>query len=96
MSDSKYFQTTKKGSFGKPCCPPVLSRSGAVRNIVFRTIPVLGEIHELKEELNHNDAEHRKDAVKKVIAGMTVGKDVSMLFPDVVKCMQVPHLTPTH
>jgi len=59
MSDSKYFQTTKKG-----------------------------EIHELKEELNHNDAEHRKDAVKKVIAGMTVGKDVSMLFPDVVKCMQ--------
>merc|ERR1719199_876402 len=47
-----------------------------------------GEIHELKEDLNNNDAEVRKDAVKKVIAGMTVGKDVSVLFPDVVKCMQ--------
>jgi AP-1 complex subunit beta-1 len=47
-----------------------------------------GEIHELKEDLNANDKDTQKDAVKKVIAGMTVGKDVSMLFPDVVKCMQ--------
>jgi AP-1 complex subunit beta-1 len=39
-------------------------------------------------ELNQATEEQRKDAVKKVIAGMTVGKDVSVLFPDVVKCMQ--------
>ena len=31
--------------------------------------------------------EKKKDAVKKVIAAMTVGKDVSMLFTDVVNCM---------
>jgi AP-1 complex subunit beta-1 len=51
-----------------------------------------GEIHELKEDLNHNDAEQRKEAVKKVIAGMTVGKDVSVLFPDVIKCMQTDNV----
>ena len=30
--------------------------------------------------------------MKKVIAAMTVGKDVSVLFPDVVKCMQTPNI----
>uniref|UniRef100_A0A8C0B4I3 AP complex subunit beta n=1 Tax=Buteo japonicus TaxID=224669 RepID=A0A8C0B4I3_9AVES len=34
----------------------------------------------------------RKEAVKKVIAAMTVGKDVSSLFPDVVNCMQTDNL----
>lgn len=34
----------------------------------------------------------RKDAVKKVIAAMTVGKDVSSLFTDVVNCMQTENL----
>lgn len=34
----------------------------------------------------------RKDAVKKVIAAMTVGKDVSSLFADVVNCMQTENL----
>lgn len=38
-------------------------------------------------ELNDPKPDRRKDAVKKVIAAMTVGKDVSMLFPDVLKCM---------
>ncbi|GJP48281.1 hypothetical protein CLOM_g7596 [Closterium sp. NIES-68] len=51
-----------------------------------------GEIHELKEELNSPYKEKRKDAVKKVIAAMTVGKDVSMLFTDVVNCMQTENL----
>lgn len=51
-----------------------------------------GEIHELKEDLNNNDADFRKEAVKKVIAGMTVGKDVSVLFPDVIKCMQTDNV----
>ncbi|PIN19681.1 Vesicle coat complex AP-1/AP-2/AP-4, beta subunit [Handroanthus impetiginosus] len=39
-----------------------------------------GEIPELKEELNSQYKDKRKDAVKKVIAAMTVGKDVSSLF----------------
>ncbi|KAI8110917.1 hypothetical protein M9434_004491 [Picochlorum sp. BPE23] len=47
-----------------------------------------GEIQEFKQELNSLDKSKRKDAVKKVIAAMTVGKDVSSLFPDVVNCMQ--------
>ncbi|EIE25043.1 Adaptor protein complex beta subunit [Coccomyxa subellipsoidea C-169] len=51
-----------------------------------------GEIHELKEELRVLDKSRRKDAVKKVIAAMTVGKDVSPIFPDVVNCMQTDDL----
>ncbi len=38
------------------------------------------------------DKSRRKDAVKKVIAAMTVGKDVSIIFPDVVNCMQTDDL----
>lgn len=47
-----------------------------------------GEIRELQDELCHQDREKKKDAVKKVIAAMTVGKDVSMLFPYVTNCIQ--------
>eukprot|EP00163_Fabomonas_tropica_P015551 TRINITY_DN28362_c0_g1_i1.p1 TRINITY_DN28362_c0_g1~~TRINITY_DN28362_c0_g1_i1.p1 ORF type:complete len:940 (-),score=328.76 TRINITY_DN28362_c0_g1_i1:243-3062(-) len=47
-----------------------------------------GEVKELKEELANPSKQKKKEAVKKVIAAMTVGKDVSMLFPDVVNCMQ--------
>lgn len=36
----------------------------------------LGEIYELKGELNSDKKERKKEAVKKVIASMTVGKDV--------------------
>lgn len=35
-----------------------------------------GEIFELKAELNSDKKEKKKEAVKKVIASMTVGKDV--------------------
>uniref|UniRef100_K7GE68 AP complex subunit beta n=1 Tax=Pelodiscus sinensis TaxID=13735 RepID=K7GE68_PELSI len=54
-----------------------------------------GEIFELKAELNSDKKEKKKEAVKKVIASMTVGKDVSTgmaLFPDVVNCMQTDNL----
>lgn len=37
---------------------------------------LVGEIFELKAELNNEKKEKRKEAVKKVIAAMTVGKDV--------------------
>jgi AP-1 complex subunit beta-1 len=51
-----------------------------------------GEIPELQEELNSVKHEQKKEAVKKVIAAMTVGKDVSALFPHVVKCMEIPNV----
>ncbi|RZF41811.1 hypothetical protein LSTR_LSTR005273 [Laodelphax striatellus] len=51
-----------------------------------------GEIFELKSELNSDKKEKKREAVKKVIASMTVGKDVSALFPDVVNCMQTDNL----
>ncbi|KAL7595674.1 beta-adaptin-like protein B [Lactuca sativa] len=51
-----------------------------------------GEIPELKEELNSQYKDKRKDAVKKTIAAMTVGKDVSSLFTDVLNCMQTENL----
>ncbi len=37
---------------------------------------ILGEIFELKAELNSDKKDRKKEAVKKVIASMTVGKDV--------------------
>lgn len=54
----------------------------------FFTSHKKGEIAEFREEINNPDKDKKKDAVKKVIAAMTVGKDVSMLFTDVVNCMQ--------
>ncbi|TKR77769.1 hypothetical protein L596_018682 [Steinernema carpocapsae] len=51
-----------------------------------------GEIFELKNELNSEKKEKKREAVKKVIASMTVGKDVSALFPDVVNCMQTDNV----
>jgi vesicle coat complex subunit len=51
-----------------------------------------GEIRELKKELDSPKENVKKDAVKKVIAAMTVGKDVSELFPDVVKCIRTQNL----
>ncbi|KAI8619017.1 adaptin N terminal region-domain-containing protein [Chytriomyces sp. MP71] len=47
-----------------------------------------GEAFELRADLNSEYKEKRKETVKKVIANMTIGKDVSGLFADVVKNMQ--------
>ncbi|ELU04125.1 hypothetical protein CAPTEDRAFT_149233 [Capitella teleta] len=51
-----------------------------------------GEIFELRGELNSDKKDRKREAVKKVIASMTVGKDVSALFPDVINCMQTDNL----
>ncbi|KAH8620413.1 putative Adaptin N terminal putativeputative [Trypanosoma vivax] len=51
-----------------------------------------GEGAELHDELNSNDKERQKNAVKRVIAGMTLGRDVSHLFMDVVKLGQTTNL----
>uniref|UniRef100_A0A668VI21 AP complex subunit beta n=1 Tax=Oreochromis aureus TaxID=47969 RepID=A0A668VI21_OREAU len=60
--------------------------------IFYYTSTHVREIFELKAELNSDKKEKKKEAVKKVIASMTVGKDVSALFPDVVNCMQTDNL----
>ena len=52
------------------------------KGILFTTcklslyIDLVGEIFELKAELNSDKKDRKKEAVKKVIASMTVGKDV--------------------
>lgn len=54
-----------------------LSKAGPLsspKNLNLYFLP--GEIFELKAELNNEKKEKRKEAVKKVIAAMTVGKDV--------------------
>ncbi|KAJ1498037.1 beta-adaptin [Coelomomyces lativittatus] len=58
----------------------------------FNTHLKKGENFELKTELNSEYRDRRKEAVKRVIANMTVGKDVSGLFTDVLKCMQTEDL----
>ena len=44
-----------------------------------------GEQEELRSDLNGSDTTRQKDAIKRIIANMTVGRDVSPLFMDVVK-----------
>merc|ERR1712232_432961 len=51
-----------------------------------------GEIHELKAQLASLKEDIKINAVKRVIAAMTVGKDVSMLFMDVVKAIHTDNL----
>ena len=46
------------------------------------------EISELQDNLNSMKIDLQKDAMKQIIAAMTVGKDVSPLFPHVIKCMR--------
>jgi vesicle coat complex subunit len=50
------------------------------------------DISVLKTELNHTKLDVRKAAVKKVIGTMTIGKDVSSLFTDVLKCVETEDL----
>merc|ERR1712168_1502639 len=51
-----------------------------------------GEMAELRQDLHSENRTKKKEAVKKVIASMTVGKDVSSLFTDVINCMQTENL----
>ena len=51
-----------------------------------------GEIYDWKTNLNSLNKDKVKEAVKKVIAAMTLGKDVSSLFTDVIKSMQTDNI----
>ena len=50
------------------------------------------EINELKKELASIKLGERVEAIKKVIAAMTVGKDVTELFLPVLKCVETDNL----
>ncbi|KNZ72419.1 Beta-adaptin-like protein C [Termitomyces sp. J132] len=54
--------------------------------------PRKGENYELNVDLNREYREKRKDAIKRTIASITVGKDVSGLFSGVLKNMQTEDL----
>ncbi|KAI5958356.1 APL2 [Candida theae] len=51
----------------------------------FLSGPKKGETFELRNGLVSQYKHERKDAIQRVIQAMTVGKDVSSLFPDVLK-----------
>lgn len=53
---------------------------------------VLAEVQSLQADLNAVKPEKKKEAVKKVIAAMTIGKDVSSLFPHVLKSIETNSL----
>lgn len=50
------------------------------------------EIAELQSDLNSMKLDQQKEAMKQIIASMTIGKDVSALFPHVVKCMRTNNI----
>lgn len=60
-----------------------MSLEKKIRN--FLKGPVKGETFELRNGLVSQYRNERKDAIQRVIQAMTVGKDVSSLFPDVLK-----------
>jgi vesicle coat complex subunit len=56
----------------------------------------VGKIQELRAELTSEkrDQKHqrKKTVMKKIVANMTMGNDMSPLFPDILNVMQVPVL----
>lgn len=52
---------------------------------MFQTGARKGELHELRMGLNATNSKERKNALKRTVAAMTLGRDVSSLFTDVVK-----------
>lgn len=81
MTDSKYFTTTKKGEIfdlkTELNNDKKEKKKEAVKKVRLFCI---------------NTVSVSKQCVLQVIASMTVGKDVSALFPDVVNCMQTDNL----
>lgn len=50
------------------------------------------EIAELQADLNSMKLDQQKEAMRQIVASMTIGKDVSALFPHVVKCMRTNNI----
>ncbi|KAF9343252.1 hypothetical protein BGX26_006030 [Mortierella sp. AD094] len=55
-----------------------------------------GKIQELRIELNSDKKDRnytrKKATLKKIVANMTMGNDMSSLYPDVIACMSIPVL----
>lgn len=51
-----------------------------------------GEVQELQEKLISPDIDQKQEGIRRIIDAMTRGKDVSMLFMDVLKNMETPSL----
>ena len=74
MADAKYFSTTKKGML-----PWAEARRARKGDLLFSkrfsdvVVWIIGEIFELREDLNSMKEDKKKEAVKKVIAAMTIG-----------------------
>lgn len=50
------------------------------------------EINEIISQLNNNSIDIKRQAIRRIISAMTVGKDVSMLFSAIVKNMETQNL----
>lgn len=50
------------------------------------------EISEIISQLNNNSIDIKRQAIRRIISAMTVGKDVSMLFSAIVKNMETQNL----
>ena len=50
------------------------------------------EIQEIKDDLNKKSIAVKQSAIRKIIGAMTLGKDVSILFPNIIKNMETPDL----
>ncbi|KAJ2160797.1 hypothetical protein GGF46_001985 [Coemansia sp. RSA 552] len=78
MSDAKFFQRGKL---------PGTNRTVGT---------VVGKVHDLRQELTSEkkDPRHqrKKVAMKKVVANMTMGNDMSSLYNEVIACMGIPDL----
>jgi AP-1 complex subunit beta-1 len=96
MHDSKYFSSTKKGSttpYPSFFCVLIYSRPGEL--VEWRQDLVRGGQDVAKATIkrgmypNYMAPSVLIDVLlNPVIAAMTVGKDVSSLFPDIINCMQ--------
>ncbi|KAK9451756.1 adaptin N terminal region-domain-containing protein [Limtongia smithiae] len=73
-----------------PTCAMQASIEKRIRS-VFQ-VPRKGESFELRSGLVSQYAYERKDAIQRTISAMTLGKDVSSLFPDVLKNIATPDL----
>ena len=89
MTDSKYFTTTKKGEIFELKSELNSDKKEKKREAVKKVRILVQRFGCLSV---HTALSIINDYREQVIASMTVGKDVSALFPDVVNCMQTDNL----
>ncbi|KAJ2483092.1 hypothetical protein IWW56_000612 [Coemansia sp. RSA 2131] len=96
MSDAKFFQRGKYQPHQTQVCKVVRRKQQkSLRGFCGDAIGV-GKVHDLRLELTSEkkDPRHqrKKVAMKKVVANMTMGNDMSALYHEVIACMHIPDL----